>query len=88
VGRCAAMRLAPHSFNVRGMKMKMPSVVHPKRFLIKGMYFEVVSYSPLNEEQAAKVAMMFFRGRKFKKSDKGKLFQVITQFDAQSAGLL
>jgi len=68
--------------------MEMPSVVHPKRFAINGMYFEVVSYSPLSDDQAAKIAMMFFRGRKFKKSDKGKLFQVITQFDAQSAGLL
>lgn len=68
--------------------MEIPSVVHPKRFVINEMYFEVVSYSPLNDEQAAKIAMMFFRGRKFKKSDKGKLFQVITQFDTQSAGLL
>lgn len=68
--------------------MEMPSVIHPKRFLINGMYFEVVSYSSLNDEQAANVAMMFFHGRKFKKSDKGKLFQVITQFDAQSAGSL
>ncbi|RUO21829.1 hypothetical protein [Aliidiomarina haloalkalitolerans] len=68
--------------------MEMPSVVHPKRFAIKAMYFEVVSYSPLSDDQAAKIAKMFFRGRKFKKSDKGKLFQVITQFDAQSAGLL
>ena len=68
--------------------MQPPSVIHPKRFVINGIIFEVVSYSPLTDEKAAKVAMLFFRSHKFKKKDHGKLFQVITQFDENSSDLL
>lgn len=68
--------------------MEMPSVIHPKRFHINGIFFEVISYSPLTDDQAAKVAMSFFRSKKFKKKDKGKVFKVITQFDSESSNLL
>lgn len=62
--------------------MEMPSVVHPTRFTIKGMVFEVVSYSQLSDEKAATIAMQFFRMQKFKKKDQGKLFRVLwTQID-------
>ena len=59
------------------MNMEMPSVVHPTRFTIKGMVFEVVSYEPLSDSKAATVAMQFFRSHKFKKKDQGKLFRVL-----------
>lgn len=68
--------------------MQLPSVVHPKKFAVQGMLFEVVAYSTLTDEQAAKAAMFFFRSRKFLKKDQGKLFRVLTQFDENSTGLL
>lgn len=68
--------------------MEIPSVVHPKRFTINGMVFEVVSYSALTDEQAQKAAMLFFRSHKFKKKDQGKLFRVVTTFDRNSSNLL
>jgi hypothetical protein len=70
------------------MTMQLPSVVHPRRFSYNDMLFEVVSYVPLTDTQAAKVVQLFIRGRKFKKSDQGKVFRVLTQFDAESAGML
>ncbi|MCK5509858.1 MAG: hypothetical protein KAI50_15195 [Desulfobacterales bacterium] len=68
--------------------MQMPSVVHPKKFTISGMFFEVVSYSPLTDDHARKIAIMFYCSRKFLKKDKGKTFRVLTQFDESSSGLI
>lgn len=68
--------------------MQLPSVVHPKKFSINGMLFEVVAYTALTDDQAAKAAMFFFKSRKFLKKDQGKVFRVLTQFDENSKGLL
>lgn len=68
--------------------MQMPSIVHPKKLSIKGMLFEVVAYTSLTDEQASKIAMIFYRSRKFTKKDQGKLFRVATQFDENSSDLL
>lgn len=68
--------------------MQMPSVVHPKKFSINGMFFEIVSFSTLTDEQAGKAAMFFFSNHKFKKKDQGKVFRVVTLFDENSANLL
>ena len=68
--------------------MGSSAVTHPKKFKIDGMVFEIVTAGQLSDQQAAKIAMHFFRTHKFKKSDKGKLFQVITLFDSESANLL
>lgn len=68
--------------------MQLPSVLHPKRFSINGMLFEIVSHSELTDEQAAKAAMLFFRRHKFKKKDQGKLFRVVTAFDRETSGYL
>lgn len=68
--------------------MQTPSCVHPKRFKIQGITFEVVTLGPVSEAQAAKIAMHFFRTHKFKKLDQGKLFQVRALFDRFSANLL
>ena len=57
--------------------MKRPSVIHPKRFAIKGILFEVVTYTAVGDAQAGKVAMQFYRLHKFKKSDQGKQFQIL-----------
>jgi hypothetical protein len=60
--------------------MNLPSVIHPKKFNIKGMLFEIVAYKPLTDDEAAQAAMYFYRSHKFKKADQGKLFHVLTQF--------
>lgn len=66
----------------------MQSVVHPTVFTISGMRFQVVAQFTLTDQQAAKVAMRFYRTRKFTKKDQGKLFQVLTSFDHDSIALL
>ncbi len=68
--------------------MELPSVIHPTKFAINGMYFQVISFSKLTDSQASKVAMHFYRMRKFKKSHKGKIFKVITTIDENSSGML
>lgn len=73
--------------NVRGKRMEIPNVVHPKTFNINGIFFQVVSYTSLSDEQAEKMAMYFYRKHKFKKKDKGKIIKIITTADSQSANL-
>lgn len=68
--------------------MELPSVVHTKAFRIGGIFFEIVTAGPVSGQQAAKIAMRFYGSRKFRKSDKGKSFQVITLFDRDSAMML
>lgn len=68
--------------------MVLPHIIHPKRFKIKGIFVEVVSHSSLTDEQAAKAAMLFFKSKKFKKNDQGKLYRVITTFDQQTSNFL
>jgi len=70
------------------MPTPTPNVVHPKRFQIEGMFFQIVSFDALTDSQAGKAAMHFYRTHKFKKSDRGKQFQVITILDKDSATLL
>ena len=64
----------------------VPSVVHPVRFKIKGIIFEIVSYARLTDEQARKIVLLYYRGHSFKKSDQGKQIRVVTLFDENSAG--
>jgi hypothetical protein len=52
------------------------------------MKFQVVAQTALTDQQAAKVAMGFYRRRKFTKKDQGKLFQVQTLFDRETIALL
>ncbi len=82
-------KLAMHlHYSLKGGFMQADYVSHPKKFRISDIYFEVLALGPISDEQAERIAMRFFSGRKFKKSDKGKLFQVITLFDRQSANML
>lgn len=68
--------------------MELPSVVHPKRFAIAGIFFEVVSYSTLTDAQAKSVALMFYRSHRFSRKDKGRLFRVLSGLDESSSDLL
>lgn len=67
--------------------MQLPHIIHPHKFKIGGIYFEVVSYTQLTEMQAAKVAMMFYKSRKFTKKHQGKLIRVVSQIDQDHLGL-
>jgi hypothetical protein len=69
-------------------RTSIPSVLHPVRFAVAGIQFEVVTAEPVSDEQAAKIVMHFCKGRKFKKADQGKLIRVVTLFDRESASLL
>lgn len=66
----------------------LPICVHPKKFNISGILIEVTTCEPVTDEQAAKIALHFFAGRKFKKSHQGKLFRVVSLFDRASAAQL
>jgi len=65
----------------------MTDIVHPKKFSINGMYFQVTSHTKLSDSQAANIAMHFYRTHKFKKKDKGKLFTVMTVVNDDTASL-
>ena len=66
----------------------IPSVVHPKKFTIKGIYFEVVSFDPLTDQQAARLVQMFYRSHRFTRKDQGMVFRVVTIADRTHAELL
>ena len=68
--------------------MEFPSVLHPKRFRTNGCMFEVVSYSRLTDIQAAAIVRQYLRIHKIKAKDRGKLVQIVTTFDRDSANLL
>lgn len=64
----------------------IPNVVHPTRFTIKGIVFEVVSYEPLTDAQAARLVQSFYRSHRFTRKDQGKVFRVVTIADQTNAG--
>lgn len=66
--------------------MTTPTVVHPTRFKIAGIIFEVTSLGPLTNNQAARLAQHFYRSRRFTQKDQGKVFRVITVADQTTAG--
>lgn len=65
--------------------MKMPNVLHPKQFIIKGIKFKVVSYDPLTDEQAKKIALSTYRQKKWTRADQKKVVTAITLFDRDTA---
>jgi hypothetical protein len=52
--------------------MELPSVVHPTVFGIRGYRLQVVTYFAVSNEQAALIAQVAFRQRKWLKKDQGK----------------
>ena len=68
--------------------MKIPSVIHPTRYTIRGIIFEVVSYVQLTDRQAQEIARTYYRKLKNKKKHVGKIVQAITMFDEDSSKLL
>ena len=68
--------------------MEPPNILHPKQIQTNGFTFQIVSYFPLTDDQASKIAMTFYRARRLKKSDRKKILTVITHIDRDSLGLL
>lgn len=56
-------------------------IKHPKRYAVKGIFFEVLSIEPVSEAFAREMVIRFYRSRKFGQKDKGKLFQVVLSSD-------
>lgn len=68
--------------------MDMPNVIHPKKIKIKEITSQVISYDPLTDNQALKVALSFYQQKKWTKADQKKVITVMTSFDHNSAKLL
>lgn len=68
--------------------MQLPHIIHPKKFNIGGIYFEVVSYTQLTDIQASKIVLMFYKSRKFTKKHQGKLIRVVSQVNQDHLGLI
>lgn len=68
--------------------MNLPSIIHPKKFLINGYTFQVASYMALTDAQAAKIAMHGFRSRKWLKKDLKKIHTQMWIGDAQALAML
>lgn len=68
--------------------MKLPNVVHPKRFTINGYTLAVATYFPVTDEQAARIALHSFRARRWLKKDIKKLHTVTWTGDQESLALL
>ncbi len=64
----------------------IPRVLHPTRFTIKGIAFELVSFEPLTDAQAARLVQAFYRSHRFTRKDQGKVIRVVTIADQTNAG--
>ncbi len=67
------------------ISLKTPTMTHPDKVRIKGIFFEVVSFKPLNFEDVQDIAKKYYLSRKFKKTDKGSTFQIVTLFGTEDA---
>ena len=68
--------------------MQMPNVLHPNKFSINGIFFEVVSYDQLTDDQARKVVLFFCQTYKFLKKNIGITVTITTMHTQASVGLL
>lgn len=68
--------------------MNLPDVVHPKLVNIGGYKFRIISFSPLTDDQALKVALLYCRSHRLTQKQKKKVLEIHTTFDEKTAGLL
>lgn len=69
--------------------MHLPAVVHPKTFKIDGHLITVATYFPITDSQAAKIAMLGFRQRRWRNQDRGKkVTQIHWTGDREALALL
>lgn len=68
--------------------MNLPDVVHPTTFKIGEIHIRVVSYFPLTDKQAARIAMHCYHSRKWKKADAKKVHAQLWTGDREAAAML
>ena len=70
--------------------MKLPDVIHPKRFKAGDVLIEVATYFPVTDRQASLIAMRFIRTTKLtkKQRQKGTLLRTHWSGDRESLALL
>ena len=67
----------------------LPSIVHPTTFNIAGHLVKVATYFPIDDRQAAKIAMQAYRSKKWAKKDRGKKVTLVPWLgDRESLALL
>jgi hypothetical protein len=59
-------------------QMDLPTVVHPKRFLINGYLVEVLAYRRLSDDEAAQQAAVGFPKKYQRKKGRGELLRVLS----------
>ena len=68
--------------------MKLPDVIHPKRFSVNGYTIGVATYFPISDQQAAKIALMTLRSRRWTKKDQKKVHLQYWTGDKEALALL
>lgn len=68
--------------------MKLPDIVHPKKFTINGYTIQVASYMTLTDAQAQKIAIHAFRSRKWLKKDAKKIHTQMWIGDHEALAML
>lgn len=68
--------------------MNLPDVVHPQKFLINGYTIGVVTYFPVTDRQAARIAMHAYRSRKWTKKDLKKSHLIQWAGDREALAML
>ena len=67
--------------------MEIPTVVHPTRFEVNGVLFQVVAFGTLTDAQAELALKLFLRNNRLKKKPKrGQLVKVFWTGDIDLLG--
>lgn len=76
------------TFLKEGSRVKLPNIIHPKKFLINGYTIRVAAYMALTDAQAVKIAMHSFRSRKWLKKDLKKVHTLHWMGDSAALAML
>ena len=68
--------------------MQLPNIIHPVTFRIGNIHIRVASYFSLTDRQAAHIAQLAYRSRKWKKQDEKKVHTQLWIGDREAAALL
>ena len=67
--------------------MTLHDVEHPKLISVGGFTFRIISFSPLTDEQALKVAVHYLRHHKLKKAQMKDVLRIRTVLEGDSGHL-
>lgn len=65
----------------------LAQIVHPKKFRLKNITFEVIAHVRLTDTQAENAVRLFCKLHKLTKKHEGRTLQVFTQIDEDKVGL-